>query len=364
MIIDDPDTTVTVDVTPDPADGTVEVVIDTPAKDETPNPLDALEAGIAVANGDPPKEAEPVEPVPGTAEALAAEEAKAAAAKIEAEKPVDPEVEIATLGLKERAAARFREQLTEIKTLRTALETAGIKDVAELPALAQRAKERDELIGFVKDTGTTPEQYGRSLDYLSVTARAQKGDRAAAEQAYAIAAEELATWAGVLGKEVPGVHDPLAAHKDLIAEIETGDLTRERALEIAGQRQALQRQAETSKATQTASEHEAASDHGKLALNALGAQLSASDPDYARKVPFLLPSLELIKRTMHPSQWVQATHEAYAQIPALPAVAAAPANVPVTGVPMRPTGARPGLRAVPKDAMEALDFGIAQANSA
>ena len=53
---------------------------------------------------------------------------------------------------------------------------------------------------------------------------------------------------------------------------------------------------------------------GRIALNALGDELEASDPHYAKKVPLLLPKLREIKATLPPQQWVAATRRAYAAI--------------------------------------------------
>ncbi|WP_206002637.1 hypothetical protein, partial [Pseudomonas viridiflava] len=78
--------------------------------------------------------------------------------------------------------------------------------------------------------------YGAALDYLGLIGKAQRGDMAAAGQAYDVMAKELSVLAQMLGKEVPGVHDSLAAHADLLAEVQAGDLPRARALEIASTR--------------------------------------------------------------------------------------------------------------------------------
>ena len=57
-----------------------------------------------------------------------------------------------------------------------------------------------------------------------------------------------------------------------------------------------------------------AKEKGRLALNALGDELQASDAAYAVKLPLLLPELTKIKATLPPEQWADATRRAYAAI--------------------------------------------------
>src|SRR5262249_9678080 len=75
-------------------------------------------------------------------------------------------------------------------------------------------------------------------------------------------------------------------------------------------------------------------------IDTLNAQLKSNDPQFLAKLPYLMPSLNTIKNTLHPSQWVAAIKDAYLAIPALPQAAApAPehAKPPVGHVPSRPT---------------------------
>lgn len=352
------------------------VVVDPPEVPETPAApepsteeamLSAMDEGVAEATPEPETPEPEAAPIPGTPEAAAKEAADAEAAKLAAEKPAPDEAteaEIKTLGLKEgKSSERFREMAGEIKTLapiREALTKAGITDMAQIPVIVQRATDYAELIGMVQETKATPEQYGMALDYLKTVNAAMGGDRKAAEQAYAVMQGEMTELAKILGKEVPGVYDPFAAHPDIQAQVANG-LPREAAMEIVQLRHAralddTRRQQEDGRHSQ-----QEAAQHGVEALNQLGNTLQTNDPDYQRKLPFLLPTLKIIKQTLPPAQWVAATQDAYLQIPAMPAPVVAPPPKPTPG-PVRGGTLRPAVHTTTDDPMAALELGIAAAN--
>ncbi|KAK6696890.1 hypothetical protein SNK04_014450 [Fusarium graminearum] len=206
---------------------------DTTPTDLTTDALSALDAGIAAADAEEAPAAEPT-PADTTPQADAgtppADDPNAAPPADGQPRPsrrkpqpdAETEAEIASLGLKDKTAERFRTLASEVKELapiRDALKAAGIEDVAKLPDVVRRAEAGDFLFDEISKTGTSPEQA-----------------LAAAEKAYEVMGKEYAALAKMLGKEAPGIHDPLAAHADLRAEVEAGDLPRARAIEIAGQR--------------------------------------------------------------------------------------------------------------------------------
>lgn len=356
-------------------------VVETPAPvdetPETPEPtaeeaaLAAMDEGVAEATPEPAEEPSP-DPIPGTPEAAAKELADAEAAKVEAAKPPRDEAtesEIKALGLKDnsKSSERFREMAGEIKALapiREALTAAGITDVAQLPQIVQRATDYAELIGMVQETKATPEQYGMALDYLKTVNAAMGGDRKAAEQAYAVMQGELTELAKILGKEVPGVYDPFAAHPDIQAQVADGTLSKPAALEIVQLRHARALDDTRRQHDDGQRSLQQAAQHGVEALNQLGNTLQTNDPDYARKLPFLLPTLQIIKQTLPPAQWVAATQNAYLQIPAMPAPAVPAPVVPAKPHPgpVRGGTLRPAVRPVTDDPMAALELGIAAAN--
>jgi hypothetical protein len=332
----------------------------------------SMAEGIAVATP------APVEPV---VEAAAKPDADPAATPIAAPVATDPakvvdpitppvdaetEKEIIELGLKEKATARFRELTGVAKDyapIKDALDKAGFK-AEQMPQIMQSAKDHSEWVGMVADTGATPEQYGESLDVLRFVTQARGGDHAAAESALQILAPICAEIAKLTGREVPGVFDPLEAHADLKDAVDNGDMERKFALETAALRsQNVSRQrADTTRNEQTQSVQ--ATETGRVALNTLGAELSAADPaGYAAKAPYLIAMVQEIKASRPPAQWADATRRAYANLPA-PAVAPVATPLPAIGhVPLRPTGSRPNVtQSAFDDPEEAMRAGIAAAS--
>ncbi|HHA2379351.1 TPA: hypothetical protein ACOEBN_000822 [Stenotrophomonas maltophilia] len=373
---------------------------DTTPTDQPADVMAALDAGIAAADAEtaPAAEPPPVETPPADAGTPPADDPNAAppadgqppaqpqdgappadgqppaAAEGEQQPDADTEAEIASLGLKEKSAERFRGMAAEIKELaplREAMKAAGIEDVAKLPDVVKRAEAGDFLFEEISKTGTSPEQYGMALEYLGLIAKAGRGDLVAADKAYTTMAAEMAVLAKMLGKEVPGVHDPLANHQDLRAEVEAGDLPRARAVEIAGQRD---RAAYTGSVERQRTESQQAVEQARQdafdGLQAYDAEMKATDPSYLAKREVLQGHVKAIMATYPPREWERRTAIAYASIrlpeqtmsPAAPAAPAAPAQ-PRPG-PMRPSGPRPAMDPTTfASPMDALEYGIQQANN-
>lgn len=346
-----------------------------------PAPLDeqlaeALDKGIedagATTNTTPPKRIEPQgqgEPAPpapaGTADtppaAPAAAMKPAAAAADEATHKATVEAEITDLHMKGKTAERFRALSGEVFALNERLRSAGIKDVSELPRVIERAKAADEWEQMVVSTGANPQQMGAAMDYLKLV---NAGTPEALAKAYDVMQGELVALAKALGRDAPGAHDPLADHADLREAIEAGDITRKHAMELVQARQSAVLQNTHTQQQQHLSAVQQAQESARLGLNALGEQLATSDPDYERKLPFLMPMLRRIREALPPERWVDEVRAAYAEIPALPTASPAPAapRAPVGHVPLRPTGGRATLqRQQFTNPMEALEAGIAAA---
>ncbi|MBH1563901.1 hypothetical protein I5U69_13290 [Stenotrophomonas maltophilia] len=347
-----------------------------PAADTVPadaaSPVDAGTPPADDPNAAPPADGQP--PAPQQEGAPPADGQPPAAAEAEQQPDADTEAEIASLGLKEKSAERFRGMAAEIKELaplREAMKAAGIEDVAKLPDVVKRAEAGDFLFEEISKTGTSPEQYGMALEYLGLIAKAGRGDLVAADKAYTTMAAEMAVLAKMLGKEVPGVHDPLANHQDLRAEVEAGDLPRARAVEIAGQRD---RAAYTGSVERQRTESQQAVEQARQdafdGLQAYDAEMKATDPSYLAKREVLQGHVKAIMATYPPREWERRTAIAYASIrlpeqtmsPAAPAAPAAPAQ-PRPG-PMRPSGPRPAMDPTTfASPMDALEYGIQQANN-
>lgn len=371
---------------------------DTTPTDQPADVMAALDAGIAAADAEtaPAAEPAPVETPPADAATPPADDPSVvppadgqppaqpqegappadgqppAATEGEQQPDADTEAEITALGLKEKSAERFRGMAAEIKELaplREAMKAAGIEDVARLPELVQRSKVGEDMVQMVVETGASPEQYGMALDYLGLIGKAQQGDLVAAEKAYEVMGKEYAALAKMLGKEAPGIHDPLANHQDLRAEVEAGDLPRARAVEIAGQRdRAAYTGSVERQRTESQQAAEQAEQRGIQWLQQFDAEMAQEDPSYAAKRPQLNEAVRQIREQYHPSEWATRTALAYARIQAPaaapPAVAAPAAPVQPRPGPVRPSGPRPAMDPTTfASPMDALEYGIQQATN-
>lgn len=374
----------------------------------------AMDAGIA---GEPMPEVTPAEPpakpadtppagekpadpgptddpasIPGTPEHAAAAAAKkktddeaAAAAAAQGETPeaqaeaarraeVDKEAD--ALGIRnEKTRKRFHElndQVAKAAPTMAMLEKVGVKDMAGVEQLIGNAQAAVDIVGMVQATGAEPQQYIMALDYLKYANDANtKGDLVAAAKCYDWMMEEMKHLAGMLGREIPGIVDPLAAHPDLQADLEDERITRERALEIAqGRAQATVKK--TLDERQTTAQKQADDDavavnQGKASLTELGNELAKANPaQYRALYPQLKEAIAEIAAEFPPSQWAQATRLAYKAL----AKTAQPAPAPPVGKPaagnegpVRSSGPRPPMHKEFDNPMEALDAGINDADA-
>jgi len=268
------------------------------------------------------------------------------------------ETEIKSLGLKAKAAERFRELTSSLKT----------KD-AEITPLREAKQNLDEWNGFLQQSGVPPQQLGMMIE----VGKALNGtDIKAKGVAFDTMLSTLQQLGQEIGRDVPGLVDPLAGHPDLKAAVENGDITEALAKQHAAERaqaamtgravQANTEQQQHAVAVQTANAH-----LGQLGKNlregnpALGVP---ADPFYAVKMDMLKPTLDLIVETLPPSKWPEAVARAYGQLPQPTAPVAAPSAVgntrqlpPVGHMPIRPGNASSGMRPKPKSDTEAFEIG-------
>lgn len=323
----DPATAAGTDPTPTPsADEQALAALDEGFAEAAPAPAEPVAPAAAATEPTPPAET----PVGGQPPGTATKEPTPPAAE-KPEPNAATEKEIGELGLKGKAAERFQSMANEIRELaplKEALEKAGIKDVAELPQVVQRAQQGAELFQQIQQAGVNPEQYGMLLDYGSAITRAMAGDVKAAEACWTMMQSEMAAVARMLGKEVPGIHDPLAEHPDLKQLVEDEEMPRDKALETARLRNTTaaseaRRQADSSRQSQEA-QQQAAVSQATADLDTLGRELAAIDPHYAAKAPVLLAQLRALMDDLPADKWVAKARQLYATIPA-PAPAPAPA---------------------------------------
>jgi hypothetical protein len=245
-----------------------------------------------------------------------------------------------------------RETKERIQTL-----VGMVKDTTS--KLERVTAEHGEMMGYIRETQATPEQYGQALTYLKLV----NGSREDKEQALEIMQAEVAALARMIGKPVPGVNI-LEGHDDLIADVASQRMSMERAAELAAMRERNRFEGQQQQATrQQQAETQAmaaARQNARVQLNALEQSLMA-DPAYKQKRPILVAQMKPIFARLHPSQWAPAFKQAYDALPA-PAVArpTTPLNVP-KNTPLR--GANPAGSAVqqPKTMLEAIEQGLKNA---
>ncbi len=208
--------------------------------------------------------------------------------------------------------------------------------IQSLIGMAKQATEReqtlrreyDTIVQGVMSTGATPEQYGEVLQFLGlVNSQDPAKQRAALEQIENLA-DSFATLLGVERRSA----DPLAAHQDLQAALKAGQISKEFAMETARLRN---RQSMTGNINQQQQQQiqqrqqfEQVQAQARQGLDQLWEQLK-NQPGAAAKRAALVPILQPIFKTLHPSQWVNAFHQAWQnhRVEA-PAPAAAAPRVP------------------------------------
>ena len=344
-------------------DQTVTEQVETPATEQ----LDAFSAGVeearaaetaeaapvvppaddAAAVTDPDAPAAPVEGEDGDQPAAAVDDANGAAAAPavadEGQAPKSVDDEIKDLGItNERTQKRFRE-LSE--------------RASEADSLRERAAKVDGWEDMVERTGTTPQQFGATMVYLTDV---NSGDPVRMGRAYDTMLAELQFLGQKLGREAPGF-DPLSAHPDLAEKVASGDLERAAAVELVQHRQRGALQTEQQQNQQRVSQSQEAEQLGLQAVADLGAQLRTADPQFQQKFAYLAPTVEIIQATMPPAQWAAAIHQAYQRLPAIPAAAPA-APVARPNNPARASAA-PAVPATPKNPADAFAFGVAEAQA-
>ncbi|MFX1724998.1 hypothetical protein [Stenotrophomonas sp. AS1] len=340
-------------------DQTVTEQVEAPATEQ----LDAFAAGVEEARAaetaeappvvvppadpaavaDPAAPAAPVEGEGGQPPAPAAADPNAApAAPAQPEAPKSVEDEIKDLGItNDRTQKRFRE-LSE--------------RASEADSLRERAGKVTDWEQTIQSTGTTPQQFGATLLYLTDI---NSGDPVRMNRAYETMEAELKFLGEKLGREAPGF-DPLAAHPDLAEKVKTGDLDRAAAVELVQHRQRGVLQNEQQQNQQRLSQSQQAEQMGLQAVADLGAQLRTADPQFQQKFAYLAPTVEIIQSTMPPAQWAAAIQQAYQRLPPIPAAAPAVASRPNN--PARASAA-PAVPATPKNPTDAFAFGVAEAQA-
>lgn len=212
---------------------------------------------------------------------------------------------------------------------------------------------------MVTSTGATPEQYSSALGYLQAI---NSGDPAMMGKAFDAMLGEMQWLAQQLGREVPGLVDPLQVHKDLAEAVENGDITRKHALEVAQARTLQQRTTEQASRTQQQSAAQQAEAAAVAAVNALDQRLQG-DPAYQQKMEAMKSSgaFAWIKDNLPPEKWAAAIEREWQRTVVTPPPRPAP---PVGAVPLRPVRQSAPMAAAPKNDLEAFELGVRQVGGA
>lgn len=222
--------------------------------------------------------------------------------------------------------------------------------------------ERNELVGFIQQTGSTPAQYGDALNTLKML---NSGDPVQVERAIGFLQQVISANARAIGKPVAGV-DMLEGHVDLQEEVANGMISQKRAEEIAGSRERQRIETVTSQQRQQAQQAEAATtqavNQGKSELNALGERLRSSDNQFEAKHAIIVGALRDAIAVAHPSRWASMYENAYKGLKLPTAVSAA--RTPIGGSNVQPLRAKTpagGQQKAPGSLLDAINMGLENA---
>lgn len=240
-------------------------------------------------------------------------------------------------------------------------------------ARADRAEQQlSTIVTRVRDTGSSPEQYGQALQYLSLV---NSGKREDILKALEFIEGERVALARMAGVAVTGVSF-LGDYPDIAKDVKDGKITPERGEELAAQRaaqehtQATQRHTDQLNAQRNA--HQQAVRAAQNELNVEEARLLRDDPDYKAKRPLILKLVlpQIRSGKIKPADWLPEFKRIYALTPApakpspsdagralaaarKPAGGGAPARQPLRA--NQPAG---GAQKAPQTMAEAIEMGI------
>lgn len=328
--------------------------------------------------GDEPPAPDPAaaKPEDAGAEPPAGEPKPASDAQPDSREATDAEDDKLAASLKGRTKERFEALSGEVRQYREALDKAGIKDVAELAQIQERAARAEDFTAMVMDTGADGQQFSQALDYLTLVNQAKGGNAASAKKALDMLVPAVQALTAISGMDIEVLFgqaaDPLAAHEDLAKAVDQGDMTRKAALEVVAARTQLASRQQAEQQAAEVQQSQQAQQQGIQWLQQFDAQMAA-DPTYAGKRPILHALVANIRQTLPPAQWPDAVRRAYASIPTQ--APAAPPAAPAGTVPNAPrvkmgAVAQPGSGGTGAsmvqqftDPMAALEAGLAAAGN-
>ena len=203
-------------------------------------------------------------------------------------------------------------------------------------------QQNEEWFGTLERIGTNPDQIGLTFEYLALV---NEGTPESLEKAYAFMEREMGVLAQAIGKTAPG-YDPLDAHPDLKQEYENGEISEERAREIANIRAARSLQTRKEETNNARTQEETLKAEATQGLTDLGVKLRSKDPYFASKIPALHGIVKAVCRPdTDPRTWISTIEEAYLEIPN----PSPPPPRPSAPNPIRPGHVSPGQSGLTKE---------------
>jgi hypothetical protein len=229
---------------------------------------------------------------------------------------------------------------------------------------AERDAARNDMATFVNGiqaTGSSPEQYGEALSWLSLFNSPKPEARMEAYKLVKNVAERMATMLGIEHTAA----DPLANHADLREAVQKGQATLAMAREVARNRDNAKFTGEIQNTRLTAQQQQEQQQQehtqAKADLNAFEAQMKLTDPLYDLKRAQIVPILKLSFQRIPRNQWAATFKEAYASTKVQPKGVAPKGKTPQ---PLRanrnPAGGQGRPAASALDAMNAALNGMAK----
>lgn len=227
--------------------------------------------------------------------------------------------------------------------------------VGKVKELNTYREERDTLLNMIKGTGAAPEQFGETLQFLQMV----YGENPNPAKAIEWLKGKMFELAAQSEEPIEGV-SLLDGFPDLKEAVELADIDEKFAIELAKSRLSKKQAPAPQAAPRLTPDMpiEQARPLGVQQLDELGNELAERDPHYDYKMKQILPQLQQIAQTAHPSTWKEKTLELYALASPPPPKAARKPNNPMRG---RQT-ATPNAKE-PGSALEALELGLRQAGS-
>jgi len=221
--------------------------------------------------------------------------------------------------------------------------------------LAEQVERSQQWVDTIKSTGTNPEQFSLLMDWARSV---NSGTKEGLESGYVMLRETLQEMAKLLGKEAPGF-DPLEQHPDLKEELDSGSISRQRALELAEARSAKNIVSAVEQDRRQQADYQQKRDGAMIGLREIGNRIRTNDPFYAGKTKLLEVITETVLRSeQNPEKWPTLIEAAYYKLPnptppvASPIIAAVP-------TPIRPgTNSSGGVNKVAGSIMEAVEASL------